>query len=93
MPGAKHYYRPVAGISRASHRPQRPLWRRALLGTEAGVALLLVILTALALISPGEVAPRGQQSQGGMEKRLEAVLLDLEAARLAPGAVPPAVCA
>ncbi len=86
MSGAKYYRHPGAIIRGASRR-RWPVWQWALLGTGG----LLLALVTLALIPPEALTSRGQHREGGLEKGLEVLLLDLERARLAPGPAPPAV--
>ena len=87
MPGAKYYHHAGAGISRAQRRPRRPAWQWTLLA----VGVLGAALVALALLPPRVVSPRGPRSAGGLEKKLEMALLDLNRAQPTPGLAPPAV--
>ncbi len=66
--------------------------RGGALWTVAGiVGLLLIVGVALLQIPPTSVSPQGPRSEGGLDRTLEQALLDLEAARLAPDPLPPAV--
>ena len=90
MTGAK-YYHALRKTEPAGWWRRRPAWQWALWGAGALVGAGLVGLVVLLLISPGEVTPRGSRSAAGMERQMQGAMMELDAARLAPGLARPDV--